>query len=351
MSEESNDYIEGEVIQNDFSVEPGITAKLPEAKKFQIFQAADQLLAEGIHPSINAVRGRLNGGSNSTITKYLKQWREERQAEREQEIKNQRKELILKLPEELKAVMQDALEQQTAMLWDKAKELVAGEIDAIRKEKEEALAKKDRELASQIELTASVQADLEQSAELLDESEARIRALETDNRQLVEDKLELETNQLDLNRRLEESDQRLTDRVEERDQARSERDRLQALKGQAEDQVKVLQGKQVELEESIRDHILTEERIAAKLHDTKDAATKLESETARLNSTLESMKDQSRNSEIELAQAKNLLSLSQGKNVDYESEIKSLRGEILELSKETGSLTREVEMLRGKEEK
>jgi chromosome segregation ATPase len=51
--------------------------------EYQVFQAADQLLADGIKPSVDTVRQELgNTGSRTTINNYLKAWRE-RQAQRE----------------------------------------------------------------------------------------------------------------------------------------------------------------------------------------------------------------------------------------------------------------------------
>jgi predicted nuclease with TOPRIM domain len=51
--------------------------------EYQVFQAADQLVAEGLQPSVDTVRVELgNTGSRSTINKYLKLWRE-RQAHRD----------------------------------------------------------------------------------------------------------------------------------------------------------------------------------------------------------------------------------------------------------------------------
>jgi len=45
--------------------------------EYQVFQAADQLVADGLPPSVDAVRVELgNTGSRSTINKYLKLWRE-----------------------------------------------------------------------------------------------------------------------------------------------------------------------------------------------------------------------------------------------------------------------------------
>ncbi len=47
--------------------------------EYQVFQAADQLEAEGVHPSVDSVRVELgNTGSRTTINKYLKEWRARR---------------------------------------------------------------------------------------------------------------------------------------------------------------------------------------------------------------------------------------------------------------------------------
>lgn len=52
---------------------PGITAQ-------QVQEAAEALLAEGLHPTVVGVRTRLGGGSPNNITKWLSQWREARSA-------------------------------------------------------------------------------------------------------------------------------------------------------------------------------------------------------------------------------------------------------------------------------
>lgn len=50
--------------------------------EYQVFQAADQLAADGLQPSVDTIRVELgNTGSRTTINKYLKLWRE-RQAHR-----------------------------------------------------------------------------------------------------------------------------------------------------------------------------------------------------------------------------------------------------------------------------
>jgi|GEM_PF-1756850 len=47
--------------------------------EYQVFKAADQLVAEGAQPSVDTVRVELgNTGSRTTINKYLKLWRERR---------------------------------------------------------------------------------------------------------------------------------------------------------------------------------------------------------------------------------------------------------------------------------
>jgi chromosome segregation ATPase len=51
--------------------------------EYQVFQAAEQLAAEGVNPSIDAIRAELGTGSRTTLNKYLKAWRE-RRGQREQ---------------------------------------------------------------------------------------------------------------------------------------------------------------------------------------------------------------------------------------------------------------------------
>ena len=55
--------------------------------KEQVFGAANKLLSQGIHPSINAVREELGGtGSNGTIHKHLKVWSDDRPKQQQAEF-------------------------------------------------------------------------------------------------------------------------------------------------------------------------------------------------------------------------------------------------------------------------
>src|SRR5690606_40605394 len=48
--------------------------------KQEIIDAAEQLVAEGVNPSMQAVRERLGGGSFATISPVLREWKENREA-------------------------------------------------------------------------------------------------------------------------------------------------------------------------------------------------------------------------------------------------------------------------------
>jgi len=54
--------------------------------KEQVHAAANQLVAQGVHPSINAVRDLLGTGSNGTIHKHLREWADARPTQKAPEF-------------------------------------------------------------------------------------------------------------------------------------------------------------------------------------------------------------------------------------------------------------------------
>jgi len=54
--------------------------------KEQVHAAANQLVAQGVHPSINAVRDLLGTGSNGTIHKHLREWADSRPTQKAPEF-------------------------------------------------------------------------------------------------------------------------------------------------------------------------------------------------------------------------------------------------------------------------
>lgn len=78
-----------------------------------MFQAADQLAADGVHPSVDTVRVELgNTGSRTTINKYLKEWRE-RRAHRDQAGANLGGHLLQVLSEQSEIIL-NAIETTSA---------------------------------------------------------------------------------------------------------------------------------------------------------------------------------------------------------------------------------------------
>ena len=55
---------------------PGVTRE-------QVVEAAEALIAEGVAPTVVAVRTRLGGGSPNTVAPWLAQWKAQREAGRE----------------------------------------------------------------------------------------------------------------------------------------------------------------------------------------------------------------------------------------------------------------------------
>ena len=87
--------------------------------KEQIIEAATQLAADGANPSMAAVRKMLGGGSFSTISPILRDWRNSQE---------QVTAAILDMPAEIKL----ALEKAGAALWETASGLASREIEKIR---------------------------------------------------------------------------------------------------------------------------------------------------------------------------------------------------------------------------
>jgi hypothetical protein len=87
----------------------------------QIIGAAEQLNADGVYPSIKAVREKLGGGSDSTISPVLRDWRINRE---------KTKNTLLEMPPKIKQVFDKA----GAQLWQTAAAMAGTDLQQCREQ-------------------------------------------------------------------------------------------------------------------------------------------------------------------------------------------------------------------------
>lgn len=90
--------------------------------KAQVFNAADAISAAGQNPTVAGVRAKIGTGSFTTITAFLREWKEQSMA---QELADD-----LDIPEEVTAALSRAAE----IVWKSANEHFARELTTLRKE-------------------------------------------------------------------------------------------------------------------------------------------------------------------------------------------------------------------------
>jgi chromosome segregation ATPase len=127
----------------------------------QIIQAAEALAAEGVNPSMQAVRDRLGGGSYATISPALRDWRESRQAQTA---------AVLEMPAEMKG----ALERAGAELWRTASTLATQQLEAIRAEAQERIAAATQERDEALAEIARHEAALEEQTKTAHQAQAAL---------------------------------------------------------------------------------------------------------------------------------------------------------------------------------
>ncbi|MFT3930970.1 MAG: DNA-binding protein [Spongiibacteraceae bacterium] len=99
----------------------------------QVFQAADQLAAEGIQPSVDTVRAELgNTGSRTTINKYLKLWRE-RKAHRDAAGANLSGHLRQVISDQAELLLSVLEAESSAKLLEKSQEFEANTQSLVEK--------------------------------------------------------------------------------------------------------------------------------------------------------------------------------------------------------------------------
>lgn len=126
----------------------------------QIFAVADELDASGQNPTLSAVRKSLGGGSFTTISEAMAEWRARKVA----------KETPLREP--APAMLVERLTEFGAELWASALELANGRLTAERTALEASRRQLEAEKAEASELADQVIAELE-------ETKARVSTLET----------------------------------------------------------------------------------------------------------------------------------------------------------------------------
>jgi len=131
--------------------------------KDRIFTICDNLSRTGVSPTAEKVRAELGGGSFSTISPIIKQWRDSQS----------RAEPAPEIP----AAAQTAVNQATALIWKIATEHQAEAINAVRQEcariEHEAIAERDEALKEISFLEERLKASEEQIKSLLAKDTAR----------------------------------------------------------------------------------------------------------------------------------------------------------------------------------
>lgn len=143
----------------------------------KIHEKADELHKKGINPSLANVRKALGGGSFTTISKAMKQWRQEQEAE--QELAS------VSLPEDIN----DRLKLLGAEIWQIANDLA-----------NKALAEDKKELAKQKKEAKEVIADYADSIDVLEAEKKQLKTnldVEVNKTQLLKEQLDIMEQTLD----------------------------------------------------------------------------------------------------------------------------------------------------------
>jgi chromosome segregation ATPase len=119
--------------------------------KDDIFRVADELDAQGLNPTLAAVRKSLGGGSFTTISEAMTEWKAKKAA----------KETPLKEP--APQSIQDQMAELATEVWAMALSLANGRLSSERQALEEARLQLEAERKEAAELADQVSADLEES--------------------------------------------------------------------------------------------------------------------------------------------------------------------------------------------
>lgn len=145
--------------------------------KAQVFNAADTISASGQAPTVANVRAHLGSGSYTTITAYLRDWKEQANTEEEDGID---------VPE----IVTTALGRAAEIVWKAAQDHFAHELAAVKKSAERAIANAQEQTAeaiAEIERLETVSSQQESQIQNLSEQlTASSQASEKEERELIE---------------------------------------------------------------------------------------------------------------------------------------------------------------------
>ncbi len=233
---------------------------------------ADQLVAEGVEPTILKVRERIGGGSATTINKYLKVWREGRPA---------KKTAPVEIPSELSVLLTRIIEQarsagRAEIEGDHAR--MQGEFETIS----EAAEKMEGEIAELVEKNSAL-------AAARDQKEGRIAELEKAKKEQVE-RLESEKARIEAD---------LANERAEKERLRTELSVALLKSERLEGDIKVLIEEKKNLDEKVnalREQLNSEEKNLAvaqeKIRSIEEAKIERETEIDRLRGDIERQRDQ-----------------------------------------------------------
>ncbi len=192
------------------------TKRIKPEIKDRIIATASALVAEGIdNPTNDQIRERIGGGSLSTISPVMREWREGRKAEVL---------AALELPAELKRTIETSL----AQMWAAASKLATESVERIKLKAESDIADVT---AERDEALAEVQSMEAQLAELSVNVQAREQTITQLNDDLSHERAgaaQLKADNLALQTRVKDRDTQIADLKTEAKEAREDVRKLQA---------------------------------------------------------------------------------------------------------------------------
>ncbi|WP_075657552.1 DNA-binding protein [Pseudochrobactrum sp. B5] len=187
--------------------------------KQDIWRCADELDAEGIRPTLAAVRKKLGSGSYTTISEAMAEWKNRKQAS------------TLPAQEPLPAAFSEQLAETGNALWAIALAHANARFDEDRKHIEADKEAMQQQLAEAIELADTFTRENDQLRERVNQLEPMERERDKLADQLAEVK---RRSGEELNRCMEKLTQRDNEAIEARKQAKEAIERAASLQGQVE---------------------------------------------------------------------------------------------------------------------
>lgn len=187
--------------------------------KQDIWRIADELDAEGIRPTLAAVRKRLGRGSYTTISEAMAEW------------KHQKATTALPLTEPLPAAVNDQLAEFGASLWALALAQATARLEEDRRQIEAEKEAMQQRLAEATELADALTRENDELRERM----KQLEAIEREHDKLTEQFANLkQRSAAELNRCMERVTQREAEAMEARKEARTATDRAAQLQGQVD---------------------------------------------------------------------------------------------------------------------